>query len=100
MRREDQKAGKVVGLWNARIAREAEPLFVPTIAAAFRAGRHSRDFRGRPDGDPAPDAEPQNANARGTQPTRDARPGWNFLGRNTLILTQAHVVYFARPHDP
>lgn len=46
-RREDQKSGKVVGLWNARLAREAEPLFVPTIAAALRAGRPWLEFQCR-----------------------------------------------------
>ena len=46
-RREDQKAGRVVGLWNARIARDAEPLFVPTIAAALRAARPFLEFQCR-----------------------------------------------------
>jgi hypothetical protein len=32
-------AARVINLWNARQARGAEPLLVPTIAAAVRAGR-------------------------------------------------------------
>ena len=45
--REDLVAGKVVGLFNARLARDAEPLFVPTIAAALRAGRPWLEFECR-----------------------------------------------------
>lgn len=43
--RESPRRG--VGLWNARLAREAEPLFVPTVAAAVRAGRPWVEFQCR-----------------------------------------------------
>lgn len=46
-RREGQKADKLVGLWNARLARDAEPLFVPTIAAALRANRPWLEYQCR-----------------------------------------------------
>jgi hypothetical protein len=39
-RRADAFAGRVVALWNARLARGADPLLVPTIGAAIRARRH------------------------------------------------------------
>jgi hypothetical protein len=38
-RRTNTAAGRVVSLWSKRLARGAEPLMIPTIAAAVRAGR-------------------------------------------------------------
>lgn len=38
-RHTDRFAARIVALWNIRIARGAEPLFIPTIGAALRAGR-------------------------------------------------------------
>lgn len=38
-RAESAVAARVIALWEARRARGAEPLFVPTIGAAIRAGR-------------------------------------------------------------
>ena len=38
-RRIDAFAGRVVDLWNARLARGAETLLIPTIGAAVRARR-------------------------------------------------------------
>ena len=38
-KRQNRFAGRVVDLWSSRLARDADPLFVPTIGAATRAGR-------------------------------------------------------------
>ena len=38
-RRTDGYAARIIDLWSKRLARGAEPLLVPTIAAAIRAGR-------------------------------------------------------------
>jgi hypothetical protein len=43
--RETLKAEKVVGLWNARLARDAEPLFVPTFSAALRCNRPRLEYQ-------------------------------------------------------
>ena len=45
--RDRRFAGKIVALWNARLARDAEPLFVPTIAAALRAERPWLEYQCR-----------------------------------------------------
>ena len=44
-RRTNGFAARVVGLWNVRLARGAEPLFIPTIGAAIRAGRPWLSFQ-------------------------------------------------------
>jgi len=38
-RRTDGYMAGIIDLWSKRLARGAEPLLVPTIAAAIRAGR-------------------------------------------------------------
>ena len=38
-RRTDGYAARIIDLWSKRLARGAEPLLVPTIEAAIRAGR-------------------------------------------------------------
>jgi len=38
-RHTNQFAARIVTLWNVRVARGAEPLFIPTISASIRAGR-------------------------------------------------------------
>lgn len=44
-RRTNRFASRVIDLWSKRLARDAEPLLVPTIGAAVRAGRPWLSFQ-------------------------------------------------------